>query len=180
MKKVTKLLLFWFNRVSGELPFQSDEKAKISCAQVSHDWNALADALIQGNTARLIGFVPMIRCPEFDDLAEAIIALDTDPDPDPKGQELHFFGGHPVQKIHQRMELLKNPIDPNHLFATPESLDNLLSYALRFNGSERQIALTMMSMSLNLAHRLFEIALGNEVKPDHHHINKPLNHSSDN
>jgi len=155
------------NRVAVDLVGKDSKQA---CARYSHDWNALCNALIDGKADRLIGFVPMIQCPEFDDVAKAIIALDTDPEPDPKGQELQFFGGQPV---------VKNPIDPNHLFATPESLDNLLSYALRFNGSERQIALTIMSMSLNLAHRLFETALGNEAKPDHHHINKPLNHSSD-
>lgn len=160
------------NRVAVDLVGKDSKQA---CARYSHDWNALCNALIDGKADRLIGFVPMIQCPEFDDVAKAIIALDTDPDPEPEGKELHFFGGHPVAEIHQRMELLKNPIDPNHLFATPESLDNLLSYALKFNGSERQIALTMMSMSLNLAHRLFETALGNEVKPDHHHINKSSN-----
>tara|TARA_Y100000310_G_C20638834_1_gene792727 strand:- start:679 stop:1167 length:489 start_codon:yes stop_codon:yes gene_type:complete len=145
---------------------QRINNGKATEGQLHHDMNAIS-AFLTGNKAVLVGFVPMIQSIHWDKLIEA---LTSNPDPDPKGQELHFFGGQPVAQ---------NPIDPNHLFATPESLDNLLSYALRFNGSERQIALTMMTMSLNLAHRLFETALGNEVKPDHHHINKPLNHSSD-
>ena len=145
---------------------------KATEAQLHHDMNALSRYLTGINKDVLVGFCPMIQTIHWDKLIEALTA---NPDPDPKGQELHFFGGHPVAEIHQRMELLENPIDPNHLFATPESFDNLMDYALKFNGSDRQIALTMMSMSLNLAHRLFEIALGNEVKPDHHHIN----HSSD-
>jgi len=153
------------NRVAVDLVGKDSKQA---CARYSHDWNALCNALIDGKADRLIGFVPMIQCPEFDDVAKAIIALDTDPDP--KGQELQFFGGQPV---------VKNPIDPNHLFATPESFETLLDYCLRHNGGERSAALTCMSMAINLCHRLVETAIGNEVKPDHHHINKPLNHSSD-
>ena len=145
---------------------QRINNGKATEGQLHHDMNAIS-AFLTGNKAVLIGFCPMIQSIHWDKLVEA---LTSNPDPDPKGQELQFFGGQPV---------VTNPLLPNHLFATPESFETLLDYCLRHNGGERSAALTCMSMAINLCHRLVETAIGNEVKPDHHWINKPLNHSSD-
>jgi hypothetical protein len=51
---------------------------------------------------------------------------------------------------------MKNPIPKTGLFATPESLDQLMEYCQRFNGQERIIAITVATMALNLAHELVE------------------------
>ena len=51
---------------------------------------------------------------------------------------------------------MQNPIPKTGLFATPESLDQLMEYCQRFNGQERIIAITVATMALNLAHDLIE------------------------
>jgi hypothetical protein len=53
-------------------------------------------------------------------------------------------------------DVVKNPIPKTGLFATPESLDQLMEYCQRFNGQERIIAITVATMALNLAHELVE------------------------
>jgi hypothetical protein len=53
-------------------------------------------------------------------------------------------------------DIVKNPIPKTGLFATPESLDQLMEYCQRFNGQERIIAITVATMALNLAHELVE------------------------
>jgi len=53
-------------------------------------------------------------------------------------------------------DTVKNPIPQTGLFATPESLDQLMEYCQRFNGQERIIAITVATMALNLAHELVE------------------------
>jgi len=53
-------------------------------------------------------------------------------------------------------DVVKNPIPKTGLFATPESLDQLMEYCQRFNGQERIIAITVTTMALNLAHELVE------------------------
>jgi len=53
-------------------------------------------------------------------------------------------------------DIVKNPIPQTGLFATPESLDQLMEYCQRFNGQERIIAITVATMALNLAHELVE------------------------
>ncbi len=53
-------------------------------------------------------------------------------------------------------DIVKNPIPKTGLFATPESLDQLMEYCQRFNGQERIIAITVATMGLNLAHELVE------------------------
>jgi len=53
-------------------------------------------------------------------------------------------------------DIVKNPIPKTGLFATPESLDQLMEYCQRFNGQERIIAITVATMALNLAHDLVE------------------------
>jgi len=53
-------------------------------------------------------------------------------------------------------DIVKNPIPKTGLFATPESLNQLMEYCQRFNGQERIIAITVATMALNLAHELVE------------------------
>jgi hypothetical protein len=52
--------------------------------------------------------------------------------------------------------VVNNPIPQTGLFATPESLDQLMEYCQRFNGQERIIAITVATMALNLSHKLVE------------------------
>jgi hypothetical protein len=52
--------------------------------------------------------------------------------------------------------IVENPIPKTGLFATPESLDQLMEYCTRFNGQERIIAVTCATMALNIAHELVE------------------------
>jgi hypothetical protein len=52
--------------------------------------------------------------------------------------------------------VVNNPIPKTGLFATPESLEQLMEYCQRFNGQERIIAITVATMALNLAHELVE------------------------
>jgi hypothetical protein len=54
--------------------------------------------------------------------------------------------------------IVENPIPKTGLFATPESLDQLMEYCQRFNGQERIIAITVATMALNLAHELVKQA----------------------
>ena len=53
-------------------------------------------------------------------------------------------------------DVVQNPIPKTGLFATPESLDQLMEYCQRFNGQERIIAITVATMALNLSHELVE------------------------
>jgi hypothetical protein len=53
-------------------------------------------------------------------------------------------------------DVVQNPIPKTGLFATPESLDQLLEYCQRFRGQERISAITVATMALNLAHELVE------------------------
>ena len=58
--------------------------------------------------------------------------------------------------------IVKNPIPKTGLFATPESLDQLMEYCQRFNGQERIIAITVATMALNLAHELVDTNILNK------------------
>jgi len=51
---------------------------------------------------------------------------------------------------------MQNPIPKTGLFATPQSLEQLMEYCQRFSGQERIIAITVATMALNLAHDLIE------------------------
>jgi hypothetical protein len=53
-------------------------------------------------------------------------------------------------------DIVSNPIPKTGLFATPESLEQLMEYCQRFTGQERIIAITCATMALNLAHELIE------------------------
>jgi len=53
-------------------------------------------------------------------------------------------------------DVVQNPIPKTGLFATPESLEQLMEYCQRFNGQERIIAITVATMALNLSHDLVE------------------------
>jgi hypothetical protein len=52
--------------------------------------------------------------------------------------------------------VVENPIPKTGLFATPESLEQLMEYCQRFSGQERIIAITVATMALNLSHELVE------------------------
>ena len=52
--------------------------------------------------------------------------------------------------------MIENPIPKTDLFATPESIEQLMKYCHRFSAQERIIAITAASMALNLAHELIE------------------------
>ena len=52
--------------------------------------------------------------------------------------------------------VVNNPIPKTGLFATPESLEQLMEYCERFSGQERVIAITVATMALNLSHELVE------------------------
>jgi len=53
-------------------------------------------------------------------------------------------------------DIVQNPIPQTGLFATPDSLDQLMEYCQRFTGQERIIAITVATMALNLSHKLVE------------------------
>jgi len=59
-------------------------------------------------------------------------------------------------------DIVKNPIPKTGLFATPESLDQLMEYCQRFTGQERIIAITVATMALNLAHELVDTNILNK------------------
>jgi len=52
--------------------------------------------------------------------------------------------------------VVNNPIPKTGLFATPESLEQLMEYCQQFTGQERVIAITVATMALNLSHELVE------------------------
>ena len=51
---------------------------------------------------------------------------------------------------------MKNPIQKNGFFATPDSMQALEDQIMRFTGSERMIAMTSALMALNLASKLVD------------------------
>lgn len=59
---------------------------------------------------------------------------------------------------------MKNPIDPIHLVATPDSMDALMDYCERFTGTERVVAMTCAVMAWNLAHKIVQQQIEGEAK----------------
>ena len=57
---------------------------------------------------------------------------------------------------------MKNPIQKNGFFATPDSMQALEDQIMAFSGSERMIAMTAALMALNLASKLVDEAIQNE------------------
>ena len=51
---------------------------------------------------------------------------------------------------------MKNPIQKNGFFATPDSMQALEDQIMTFTGSERMIAMTAALMALNLASKLVD------------------------
>lgn len=51
---------------------------------------------------------------------------------------------------------MTNPIPHSGMFATPDSLDGLMSYIENYSGNERAVAMICAMMALNLAHKLVE------------------------
>lgn len=58
---------------------------------------------------------------------------------------------------------MENPIKPCALFAAPKDLDELYAYMEKFSGSERTVAVVIMGMTWNLAHKIFEEALNSDT-----------------
>jgi len=57
---------------------------------------------------------------------------------------------------------MKNPIQKNGFFATPDSMQALEDQIMAFSGSERMIAMTAALMALNLASKLVDEAIQNQ------------------
>lgn len=53
---------------------------------------------------------------------------------------------------------MRNPIQKNNFFATPDSMQALEDQIMQFTGQERMIAMVSAMMALNLAHQLVEQA----------------------
>jgi hypothetical protein len=51
---------------------------------------------------------------------------------------------------------MTNPIPHSSMFATPDSLDDLMTYIENYSGNERAVAMVCSMMALNLAHKLVE------------------------
>ena len=54
--------------------------------------------------------------------------------------------------------MMRNPIQKNNFFATPDSMQALEDQIMQFTGQERMIAMVSAMMALNLAHQLVEQA----------------------
>jgi hypothetical protein len=59
---------------------------------------------------------------------------------------------------------MKNPLELNAMFATPENMEALMEYCERFTGGERATAFVCAGMAWNLAHKMVEDALKEESK----------------
>lgn len=57
---------------------------------------------------------------------------------------------------------MNNPFPKSKFVLTPDTLDDLLRYCDSLSGSEKTIATLIASMSLNLAHKMFEEAVKGE------------------
>ena len=172
MKKVTALLLHWFNRVL-------EDKAHGYKARIEHDLGKIFTALIDGNHTALIGVCPKIQCPEFDDLAKAIIELYEVSDEEElfltlstqgqlaEGVELDFFTGKevPTNPLNKMPNILPVPT------ATPGGSENLANWLSLLNGSEALVGLTAAQMTLNLCRKIVDEAMGKATKRDAHWIN---------
>lgn len=53
----------------------------------------------------------------------------------------------------------KNPIGQCSLFASPDSYDEMEDYCMGFAGSERVLALTVMSMTMNMCGKYIDAAV---------------------
>jgi len=53
----------------------------------------------------------------------------------------------------------ENIFEPCNVFATPKDIEDLRSYVDKFSGSEKFIAMTIMAMTWNLAHKMLADAL---------------------
>lgn len=62
---------------------------------------------------------------------------------------------------------MKNPFPKIDLVATPDSLESLDLYCSKMSGNEKFIAVLIASMTLNLAHKMFEEAAEGEKNDAH-------------
>ena len=67
-------------------------------------------------------------------------------------------------KFEQGEKQMKNPMPTTGFVATPDSLDDLMEYCERFSGQEKAIAMLVATMTLNLAHKVFNEATQGETK----------------
>jgi len=61
---------------------------------------------------------------------------------------------------------MKNPIQKNGFFATPDSMQALEDQIMAFSGQERMIAMTAALMALNLASKLVDEELKRAYNTD--------------
>lgn len=59
---------------------------------------------------------------------------------------------------------MNNPIAPIPLVATPDNMDQLMSYCDRFSGTEKVVAITCAAMAWNLAYKMFQTQIEGEAK----------------
>jgi len=57
---------------------------------------------------------------------------------------------------------MKNPIQKNGFFATPDSMQALEDQIMAFTGQERMVAMTAALMALNLASKMVDEAIQNQ------------------
>jgi cell division protein FtsL len=62
--------------------------------------------------------------------------------------------------------MMKNPIQKNGFFATPDSMQALEDQIMAFSGQERMIAMTAALMALNLASKLVDEELKRAYNTD--------------
>ena len=58
---------------------------------------------------------------------------------------------------------MKNPIPTTRFVITPDSLDDLMRYCDSLSGQEKAIAMLVATMTLNLAHKMFNEATQGET-----------------
>ena len=58
---------------------------------------------------------------------------------------------------------MNNPLEHNAMFATPKDMEALMQYCERFTGQERAVAFIGAGMAWNLAHKMVEEALKEEM-----------------
>jgi len=59
---------------------------------------------------------------------------------------------------------MNNPFPYSGFFVTPRSVDELLEYCGRYTDSDRAIALFIATITMNLAHEMFDKAIEKENK----------------
>jgi hypothetical protein len=166
MKKVTRLLLAWFDKILDEVGTHN-----AITTQAHHDLNTIMLAVLEfnihGTSNILEEFLPMIQCTEFNELKDAIRGLKEADSVCGEGRELDFFTGKevPTNPLNKMPNILPVPT------ATPGGSENLSNWLSSLNGSESLVGLTAAQMTLNLCRKIVDQAMGKASKRDAHWIN---------